>query len=298
MQQAWVARYNNGILNGTNQAVKIALDSIGNIYVLGFSQNTNTNLGYVCIKYAPNGNRIWAARYDSTNFPSATPSGFALDLSNNVVVTGNALTLKYGPNGNQLWTAPYDGAAVAMDAGGNSMVTGFSSAFDTVKISPNGTNLWSTSYIEPNGPVVSQAVVVDSGGNSYVAGSDTYDCFYEGPNVTCVNGLLLVKYDQNGTQAWKSTVPVASVPAVQVAGMARDSSNNIYLVADGTGPGSAFQTFSYSNDGILAWTAFPDNGIGPASGLALDGNANVLLVGQDPYELSPYGPYGYYYTTF
>jgi hypothetical protein len=55
IQQAWVARYNNGLLNGTNQAVKIALDSRGNIYVLGFSQNTNTNLGYVTVKYAPNG---------------------------------------------------------------------------------------------------------------------------------------------------------------------------------------------------------------------------------------------------
>ena len=27
IQQAWVARYNNGIANGTNQATKMALDS-------------------------------------------------------------------------------------------------------------------------------------------------------------------------------------------------------------------------------------------------------------------------------
>jgi hypothetical protein len=41
IQQAWVASYNNGILNGTNQATKIALDSSGDIYILGFSQNTS-----------------------------------------------------------------------------------------------------------------------------------------------------------------------------------------------------------------------------------------------------------------
>ena len=35
IQQAWVARYNNGITNGTNQAVKMALDSAGNIIVTG-----------------------------------------------------------------------------------------------------------------------------------------------------------------------------------------------------------------------------------------------------------------------
>jgi hypothetical protein len=88
IQQAWVARYNNGNLNGTNQAVKMALDSAGNIYVTGFSQNTNTNLGYVTIKYAPNGNQLWATRYESTNYPSAIPSALVLDNSNNVIVFG------------------------------------------------------------------------------------------------------------------------------------------------------------------------------------------------------------------
>src|SRR5208282_2449026 len=56
IQQAWVARYNNGITNGTNQAVKMALDSAGNIYVTGSSQNANSSLGYVTMKYAPTGN--------------------------------------------------------------------------------------------------------------------------------------------------------------------------------------------------------------------------------------------------
>jgi hypothetical protein len=71
IQQAWVAKYNNGITDGTSQAVKMVLDNTGNIYVTGFSQNTNTNFGYVTIKYAPNGNQLWSTRYDSTNFPTA-----------------------------------------------------------------------------------------------------------------------------------------------------------------------------------------------------------------------------------
>jgi len=294
MQQAWVARYNNGILNGTNQAVKIALDSIGNIYVLGFSQNTNTNLGYVTLKYAPNGNQMWASRYDSTNFSSATASGFALDPSNNVVVTGNALTLKYDPNGNQLWTAPYDGTSVAMDAGGNSIVTGFASTFDTAKLAPNGTNLWSNSYIEPNGPVVSQAVVVDSSGNSYVAGSDTYDCFYEGPVVTCVNGLLLIKYDQNGNQIWKNIVPMASVPTVQVAGLVLDSLANVYVVENSYS--QPWLIYSYSSDGSLSWSA-PNptqNFLSVARGIVLDITQNAFVTGQkhDDFDVnSAYGTY-------
>ena len=129
IQQAWVARYNNGISNGTNQAVKMTLDSAGNIYVAGFSQNTNNQLGYVAIKYAPNGTQLWVARYDSTNYPTATPAGLALDGSNNVAVTGGALTVKYDSNGNQLWTAPYAGTTLAEDNQGSSYVGGFSQDF-------------------------------------------------------------------------------------------------------------------------------------------------------------------------
>ncbi len=90
----------------------MALDPSGNIYITGFSQNTNTNLGYVTIKYAPNGNQLWATRYDSTNSPAAAPAAMSLDTSNDVIVTGSALTIKYDPSGNQLWTAPVLRAAL------------------------------------------------------------------------------------------------------------------------------------------------------------------------------------------
>jgi hypothetical protein len=147
IQQAWAVHYNNGILNGTNQAVKMALDSAGNIYVLGFSQNTDSNLGYFTIKYAPNGKQLWAARYDDTNYPSA----LVLDNSNNVVVTGNSLTIKYDTNGNQLWAVPYNGAAIAIDSGGNAIVTGYSSGCNTAQIGPNGSNKWAVSFVNPIG---------------------------------------------------------------------------------------------------------------------------------------------------
>src|SRR5580658_2428637 len=119
IQQAWVARYNNGITNGTNQAVKMALDTGGNIYVTGFSQNTNSNLGYVTIKYAPNGNQLWLTRYDSNIYTSAKPTAMVLDSSNDVFVTGSALTIQYDPNGTQFWSAPYAGTALACDLTGD-----------------------------------------------------------------------------------------------------------------------------------------------------------------------------------
>jgi hypothetical protein len=176
VQQAWVARYNNGILNGTNQAVKIALDPTGNIYITGFSQNTNGILGYATIKYAPNGSQAWAARIDSTNTTSAIPTGLAADPSNNVFVTGSALTVKYSTNGSQQWTAPYAGAAVATDSNGDICIVGFSTDFGTVKLNPKGTNLWSATLPSTLGPAVSQKVAIDANGNVYVVGITTYMC--------------------------------------------------------------------------------------------------------------------------
>ncbi len=114
IQQAWVERYNNGFPAGANQTVKMLLDGSGNIYLTGFSQNSNTNLGYVTLKYAPNGNLLWTQRFDSTNYPNATPSAMALDTSNNVVVTGNAVTLEYNSNGLLNWTNTNNATAVSM----------------------------------------------------------------------------------------------------------------------------------------------------------------------------------------
>jgi hypothetical protein len=279
IQQAWAVRYNNGIVDGTNQAINIALDNAGNIYALGFSQNNNTNLGYVTIKYAPNGTELWTARYDDTNYPTATPTGLALDTSNKVAVTGSAVTVKYDSAGNQLWTALYDGAAIALDSSGNSIVTGFSSSFNTVKIAPSGTNVWLTSYNEPNGPVISQALVVDSGGNAYVAGSDTYVCYSEGPNVVCYEGLLLVKYDQNGRQLWKDVAAMGSLYTVRVAGLALDSSANVYVEANGYLEPYATYGYTSAGDGLWAASNPTSNGGSSAHGLAVDKFGDAFVTG-------------------
>jgi hypothetical protein len=226
IQQAWVARYNNGILNGTNQAVKMALDSSGNIYVTGFSQNANTNLGCVTIKYAPNGDQVWATRYDSTNYPSAMPTALALDSSNNVLITGSALTIKYDLNGNQLWTAPYAGTALAVDTNGNCIVTGISTSFGTVKLNPNGSNLWIATYPSSYGPGAGQQVVTAADNSVYVAGYYTFLC----QETMCYQELLLVKYDQNGNQLWVVGQEDDDMYSLQVEGLAIDAEANAYIV--------------------------------------------------------------------
>jgi hypothetical protein len=275
IQQAWVARYNNGITNGTNQAVKMALDPQGNIYVTGFSQNANTNLGYVTIKYAPNGTQLWAARYDSTNSPTATPAGLVLDNSNNVIVTGSALTVKYDSNGNEMWTAQFAGTSLAVDANLNVYVVGFSTDFATAKISAAGSNVWQTSYPSSLRPNVSQVVAVDNEGNVDVAGSQAFYC----NEYSCSQQMLLVQYSSDGNQNWSDAALGYAIPAVQVAGIALDNAANIYLVANAYV--EPYSTFEYASKGSAIWSAFdPSEYFGSdALGLAIDALGNTFVTG-------------------
>ena len=299
IQQAWVARYNNGITNGTNQAVKMALDSAGNIYVTGFSQNANSNLGYVTIKYAPNGNQLWASRYDSTNCPNASPSGIVLDRSNNVIVTGSALTVEYDSNGNQLWIAPYAGKALAVDAGGNVYVTGYSTNFNTVKLNASGSNVWFASYVD-YGPTLSQVICLDSNTNVYVAGSDDYA---HSSGMGYFIQLAIIKYDSNGTQLWKALNDQSltmGISAVQVGGVALDNANNLYIVADFNPEVVKFVTLMYSSNGALDWTCYLTSDFASQShGLAVESNRHVLVTGQLNYAYNPsLGTHSYCYGTF
>jgi len=291
IQQAWVARYNNGITNGTNQVAKMALDTLGNIYITGFSGNSLSNLGYATIKYAPNGTLLWAARYDSTNYPSAAPSSLVLDNSNNVIVTGSALTVKYDTNGNQLWTAHCAGTALAADTNGNIVVTGFGTNFNTVKLSPRGSNLWTTTYIDV-GPTIGQAIVLDGSGNAYVSGSDTfyYLTYWVGPYLISDPMLTVttIKYDSNGNQLWKASQQTGQTTGVQVEGAALDSGYNLYVLSDFYPNGERYSTLKYDSNGNLTWSAYPNNnGWSISHGLVLDQNLNVILTGQIPSNFLP-----------
>jgi hypothetical protein len=289
IQQAWVVHYNNGITNGTNQAVKMALDSSGNIYVTGFSQNSLTNLGYVTIKYAPNSKQLWTARYDSTNYPTAAPSALALDLSNDVFITGNALIIKYDPNGNLLWTAPYAGTALAVDTNGDCVVTGISTSFGTVKLNPAGSNLWVGNYPSSYGPGLGEQVLVAKDNGIYVSGYYMFLCYEN----MCFEDLLVIKYAANGMQLWATQYGVGATHEAQVTSAALDSQNNVYMTANFAGL-VPYVTLKYSSNGSLLWSANnpTDNGNGQVLGLVLDESGSALITGENAFSYTfSYGTY-------
>jgi hypothetical protein len=295
IQPAWVARYNNNLPSGQHQALKMLLDPAENIYICGFSRNTNGGTGYATLKYAPNRTQLWVARFDPTNYPSARPTFFALDSRTNLVVTGTATTIKYDHNGVLVWEAPYNAAAVATDTSNNVYITGIESNYVTIKLDLLGSNRWSRTYTTPYG-TSSQTINVDAGNNIYVCGGE----FYAAPHSVSRTATVAAKYDQNGNQLWLREGPVdngGSGP-IQIVGSAFDSDDNFYFefnMSLEAGPPSPYSTSAYSTTGASLWAAYDPTGgnYSLAYALALDHHTNVIITGVNAYYY-PQSSYGTY----
>jgi hypothetical protein len=84
------------------------MDNSDNVYVTGYSYDSNTNWDYATVKYDPNGNQLWVARYNGPESNNEEAYDLAIDSSGNVYVTGigyysdtgvDFLTVKYNQQG-------------------------------------------------------------------------------------------------------------------------------------------------------------------------------------------------------
>ncbi len=137
---AWVRRY-NGPGNDYDEALAIAVDNSGNVYVTGASHGIGTDYDYCTIKYDTTGNELRVERYDGTGNGWDYAYAIALDDSGNVYVTGESYnsqteadytTIRYYPDLDTTWLRTYNGPvdgsdqtnALTVDTQGNVYVTG------------------------------------------------------------------------------------------------------------------------------------------------------------------------------
>ena len=149
--ELWVANY-NGTANSYDYAQAIALDSLSNVYVTGYSKGNGSEYDYATVKYDPNGNQLWAVRYNGLGNSYDYSRALVLDESGNVYVTGRCegsgtysdyVTVAYDNNGTQLWSSIYNGPtsgsdeakAIVLDDAGNIYITGESNGYCTIKYS-------------------------------------------------------------------------------------------------------------------------------------------------------------------
>ena len=73
----WTRSY-NGPANSYDEPKALVTDGAGNIYVTGSSRGTKGN-DFATVKYGPDGQELWSARYDSGETDAATAIGVGPD---------------------------------------------------------------------------------------------------------------------------------------------------------------------------------------------------------------------------
>lgn len=303
---AWVRRY-DGPAGDRDDALAVALDDSGNVYVTGYSWasigDSLTHPDYATIKYNASGSELWVERYDGTGNSGDYAYAIVTDDSGNVYVTGTSMgsgtagdyvTVKYKPTGDTAWVRRYDGPvsawdcarAIAVDDSGYVYVTGISFGsgtggdYATIKYYPNGDTAWVRRYNgSGNAWDFARAIGVDSAGNVYVTG------YSEGSNTLC--DYATIKYYPSGEVAlgWPKRYDGPGNDYDHARALAIDRMGNVYVTGDSWGGETAFDyaTIKYDPSGSEIWVERYDgsaNGVDYANAVAVDGSGNVYVVGQ------------------
>lgn len=291
----WATYYGGA---GEDNVYSIAIDTAGNIFLCGHT-TSNSGIasggfqnnfgggtscgGFSCgdaflVKFAPNGNRIWATYYGDVG----AEYGFsvAVDKDGNVYVTGHTTST----------------SGITFSGFQNTFGGGFYDAF-LVKFDALGNRLWATYYGGPNKDY-GKSVAIDILGNIYIAGATTsttgiasggFQNSYGG------NGFdaFLVKFNSSGNRLWSTYYGGAGNE--QAYGVATDTSGNVYLSGETNSTtgisSSGFQTtlggnfdafvVKFNSLGNRLWGTYY-GGAGDDQGLsvATDVYGNVYLAGE------------------
>jgi uncharacterized delta-60 repeat protein len=301
--ELWVARYGGPGTTAVSRA--IAIDSYDNVYVTGNSMFFPDVRDYATIKYSPDGNELWVARYNGPNNLYDVASAIAIDSNDNIYVTGNSAgsgtgrdyaTIKYSPDSNQpIWVARYDGPgngndsgyAIAIDSEDNIYVTGESRRsgisirydYATIKYSPDSNQLlWVARYEgSANSSNAAVSIAIDSSDNIYVTGTRSLSLDER--------DWATIKYSPDGNELWVATYDGPGHGVDFAEAIAIDSSDNIYVTgySESSSTRADYTTVKYSPDSNQpVWVASyngPNNDTDVAKAIAVDSNDNVYVTG-------------------
>jgi hypothetical protein len=233
--------------SGADVGRQIVVDDVGSSYVIGSfnsstcpfgniiltnsSQSVSATFDVFVVKYDTTGSVVWAQKFGGSS--NDRGYGIAPDASHQCYITGSIESTNFSI-GNVTLTnyAPY----------------GNSSLF-VAKLDATGKVLWAQS---PRSSLRAGGVgiVVDSVGNSYVAGTFTGTNNFGSTNLVSspnYSDALLLKYDPDGTLLWAQKAGGDDVDSA--AGLALDTADNLYLLANIRSTNAVFGTNVFSAKG-------------------------------------------------
>ncbi|MBS4016002.1 MAG: SBBP repeat-containing protein [Candidatus Latescibacteria bacterium] len=296
--QQWVQRY-SGPGNNWDEAIAIAVDGAGNVYVTGWSYSTTTNYDYATVKYNSAGVEQWVQRYNGAGNGMDRANAMVLDGQGNVHVTGysqgagidfNYATIKYNSSGVLQWIAGYDGTAnsddhayaITVDDSGYVYVTGGSRNsgtwidYTTVKYDADGGSIWIRSYNGPgNNEDRAHAIAVDGLGNVYVTGRSMMGMYHD---------YATIKYNRDGDTVWVRRYSGPGNYQDEALALALDGQGNVYVTgwSEATGTYDDIATIKYDSAGVEQWVQRyngPGNSNDRPSAIAVDSFGNIYITG-------------------
>jgi len=242
----------------SSQAENVAVDSSGNVYVIGttgFPVGEDDVYRLTLIKYNSSGTLQWVRRAQDSSPYSTYGYGVLVDSSGNPHVCGYEANSgafyisKYNSSGTLQWqsklaTFGFEAYDIAIDSSSNLYVCGGQGELVFAKYNSSGTLQWQRK-LDGAGSDNGQSITVDSSDNVYV-------CGYSNTGLSS-NYLQIAKYNSSGTIQWQRRLGNSSVSnysygiyadagAIYVAGFTGVGGSNKTLIAklpqDGSGTGT------------------------------------------------------------
>lgn len=274
--------------------------SSGNIYVAGYTASTGQTAGsndFLVAKYNNSGTIQWQRRLGGTSSDLAY-AGLGIDSSENVYVVGgnqsqtlgaiDITVAKWNTSGTIQFQKSYGGTGtdvgygVYVSSDGTTYIAGESTSATlngggsvdcyVSKLNSSGTASWQIGDgLSTLNDDRFRAVTVDSAGNVIACGFITV--------TGQLYAMFVVKYNSSGVRQWYNIIN-ASTSNEQAFGIDVDSSDNIYVVGNGTADVRGI-ILKLNSSGALQWSRYlgsTSTGNDALRGIKISGS-NMYIIG-------------------